>query len=174
MADNNDKITGNPENGQQNQPAFDVLRVYAKDCSLETPNSPAIFGMPLKPQISIEFGANSTAISNEEFEVDLRITVTCKSEGKVAYIAEVHQAGIFLVRVADKNSANYFISGVAPNILYPYACEHISDMVTRATFPQLCLRPMNFEAAFRLNQLKAAEEAQSKKEADKKEDGAQQ
>ena len=34
MSDNNQQ---SPE--QQKQPQFEILRIYAKDCSLETPNS---------------------------------------------------------------------------------------------------------------------------------------
>ncbi|MCJ8269237.1 MAG: protein-export chaperone SecB, partial [Psychrosphaera sp.] len=35
-----------------------------------------------------------------------------------------------------------------PNILFPYAREAISNLVNRATFPQLNLAPVNFDALF--------------------------
>ena len=47
----------------------------------------------------------------------------------------------------------------APNILFPYAREFISNLVARATFPQLNLAPINFEALFRAR--KAQQEAQA-------------
>ncbi|MEE6027856.1 protein-export chaperone SecB, partial [Escherichia coli] len=35
-----------------------------------------------------------------------------------------------------------------PNILFPYARECITSMVSRGTFPQLNLAPVNFDALF--------------------------
>jgi preprotein translocase subunit SecB len=35
-----------------------------------------------------------------------------------------------------------------PNILFPYAREAVSDMVTRAGFPAVLLNPINFEALY--------------------------
>jgi len=44
-----------------------------------------------------------------------------------------------------------------PNIIYPYAREVISDLVTRAGFPTVMLNPVNFEALYqqRLQQAEA-------------------
>jgi preprotein translocase subunit SecB len=185
MADTNEKThekqAGNNAQAQQNQnqPMFEILRIYAKDCSLETPNTPAIFKMPWKPEISVEFDAKPTNLGNDEFEIDLRVTATCKVEDKIAFIAEVHQAGIFLVRNVDEATANYLLGAVAPNTLFPYAREHIASMVNYATFPVLNLRPLNFEALYRARQAQAAqkakEEAAKKGGADAaKKDGAEQ
>ena len=37
MSDN-----ANAQNQNSDQPAFDIVRIYAKDCSLETPNVPGV------------------------------------------------------------------------------------------------------------------------------------
>ncbi len=42
----------------------------------------------------------------------------------------------------------HVLKGVCPNILFPYAREAVTDLVTRGTFPQFLLQPINFEAAF--------------------------
>lgn len=141
------------------QPTFEVLRIYAKDCSLETPNSPAIFSEQWKPQINIEFDAKPQSLGNDIFEIDLRVTVTCKVGEKTAFIVEVHQGGLFLVKNVSDEAAHYLLGGVAPNILYPYAREHISSLVNRASFPALNLRPLNFEAIYRARQAEAAAKA---------------
>ena len=64
---------------QQNQPAFDILRLYSKDCSLETPNIPQIFSKEWKPEIKIDFEAKPLKLNDETYEVDLRVTATCIS-----------------------------------------------------------------------------------------------
>ena len=92
------------------------------------------------------------------------ISVQCPSVKlgeEVAFICEVHQAGIFLVRNIDDATKDFLLSGVAPNILFPYAREHISSLVNRGTFPPLNLQPINFEAMYRAQQAQKAQQAQS-------------
>ena len=49
----------------------------------------------------------------------------------------------------------------APNVLFPYAREAVSDLVTRGSFPQFVLQPVNFEAVYaQQRQAKAAAQAE--------------
>ena len=143
----------------QNRPLFDLIRVYAKDSSLETPHSPVVFQSQWKPELQVKFDTKTTKIADDQFEVALRITVTCNNEGKTAFICEVTQAGVFLLRNIPGEAGEFLLGGTAPNILFPYAREFISSLVSRATFPQLNLAPINFEALFRAR--KAQQEAQN-------------
>ena len=156
MSDTNNQQA--PE--QQKQPQFKILRIYAKDCSLETPNSPAMFSTQWKPKINIEFDAKPNHVSEDQFEVDMRVTVTCTNDDKTAFICEVHQAGLFLLRNLGPDAAEYLLSATAPNILFPYAREHISSMIARTSFPVLNLRPINFEALYRARKLEQAQKEQ--------------
>ena len=90
MSDN-----ANAQNQNTDQPAFDIVRIYAKDCSLETPNVPGVFTKEWKPEIKIDFDAKTQNIAEDNYEVDLRVTVTCTLDKETAFICEVHQAGIF-------------------------------------------------------------------------------
>jgi preprotein translocase subunit SecB len=49
-----------------------------------------------------------------------------------------------------------------PNILFPYAREAVSDMVTRAGFAPVLLNPINFEALY----VQQKEQAQQKQQAE--------
>ena len=155
MSDN-----ANAQNQNSDQPAFDIVRIYAKDCSLETPNVPGVFTKEWNPEIKIDFDAKTQNIAEDNYEVDLRVTVTCTLDKETAFICEVHQAGIFLVHKVDKDTAEYLLNGVAPNILFPYAREHISALINRASFPPLNLRPLNFEAMFRAHKAEEVAKAQ--------------
>ena len=35
-----------------------------------------------------------------------------------------------------------------PNVLFPYVREVLSDLITRGSFPQFLLAPVNFEALY--------------------------
>jgi preprotein translocase subunit SecB len=45
------------------------------------------------------------------------------------------------------------VATVCPNILFPFAREHVADLITRGGFPQLLLAPVNFEALYQQQQM---------------------
>lgn len=48
----------------------------------------------------------------------------------------------------------------AANVVFPYARETVSDLVTRGSFPQFVLQPVNFEALYaQQRQQQAAQQA---------------
>ena len=40
------------------------------------------------------------------------------------------------------------LGSYAPNILFPYAREIVSDLVNKGGFPQLILQPVNFDSIY--------------------------
>jgi preprotein translocase subunit SecB len=48
----------------------------------------------------------------------------------------------------DEANLNGMLVSFCPNILFPYAREAISDLVTKGGFPQLLLSPVNFDAIY--------------------------
>ena len=51
------------------------------------------------------------------------------------------------------------LGAYCPNVLFPYAREVISDIVTRGSFPQLLLAPVNFDQAFAQSQEPLADDS---------------
>lgn len=126
-----------------------LQRLYTKDMSFEAPNSPAIFQKEWKPEIKLDLDTRSNKLADNTFEVTLVVTVTATVEGQTAFLAEVHQAGIFSVAagVPEEHLAP-MIGAYCPNTLFPYARETVSNLVNRGSFPQLNLAPVNFDALF--------------------------
>ena len=48
----------------------------------------------------------------------------------------------------DAEQLKHAVGSFCPSILYPYAREAVTDAVSRASFPQLVLAPINFEALY--------------------------
>lgn len=136
------------ENAEQNQPVFGMEKIYVKDLSLEIPNAPQIFMQREAPQVNIELGNNVTMLDDGVFEVVITVTVTSKIEDKTVFLVEVAQAGIFQVRNVSAENLEMIASVTCPNILFPYARQTVSDLVTRAGFPPVLLNPINFEALY--------------------------
>ncbi len=125
-----------------------IQRIYVKDVSLETPNSPHIFRENISPEVNFNLGTEAHPLEAELFEVVLTVTVTVKAGEKVAYLIEVKQAGIFALRGFARPELSHLLGSFCPNTLYPYACEVVSSLVLKAGFPQLLLAPVNFEALY--------------------------
>src|SRR5690554_7290713 len=84
-------------NENQNQPQFALQRIYVKDLSFESPNSPLVFQEQWKPQVNLVLNTPHNQITANHYEVILSMTVTAKLGERVAYIVEIQQPGVFLV-----------------------------------------------------------------------------
>ena len=146
----------------QQQLELTIQRIYTKDISFETPNSPDVFTGEWKPNMDLNLRTESKKLADNTYEVVLKITVTVKSDDKTAFLAEVHQAGIFSIKGFAENQLAPVFGITCPNVLFPYAREVVSDLVNKGSFPQLVLSPINFEALFtqQLQEQKLAKEAQ--------------
>ncbi|NOT84722.1 MAG: protein-export chaperone SecB [Methylococcaceae bacterium] len=127
---------------------FAIQKIYTKDVSFETPNSPQVFTQKWEPAIDFNLGTNVETLENGLYEVALTVTATVKCNDSVAYLAEVCQAGIFALTGFDDNEMGPMMGSFCPNILFPYAREAISDLVAKGGFPQLLLAPVNFDALY--------------------------
>lgn len=130
------------------QPEFGIQKLYVKDLSFEAPNSPELFQEAYAPQIQMEMNSKNRIVGQDLYEVVVAVTVTAKVGEKTAFLAEVHQAGIFTIKGLEMMQMRHALLAFAPNILFPYAREAISDLVTRGGFPPLVLQPVNFDALF--------------------------
>lgn len=132
----------------QDQQQFGIQKVYMKDMSFETPNSPAVFTQEWKPEINLQLNSSGNALADGVHEVILSVTVTAKMGDTTAYLAEVQQAGIFNMSGFDDNQMGHMLGAFCPNVLYPFAREAIADLVGKGGFPPVYLSPVNFDALY--------------------------
>ena len=125
-----------------------IQRIYVKDASFEAPHAPEIFREDWKPEVNVDLQTKTDRLEEHVHESVLHITVTVKMKDKVAFLVEVHQAGIFSVKGFNNEQMGHILGSECPKILYPYAREAISDLVIRGGFPQLLLAPVNFDAMY--------------------------
>ena len=138
-------------------PHFGIVRIYLKDVSFETPNSPEVFGQDFKPDVNLQLNTSVNKLDGDLFEVVLNVTVTSKQGDKTGFLVEVQQAGIFELKGYDEAQKGPVLGAYCPNTLYPFAREAISDLVVKGGFPQLLLSPINFDALYtqKMNQAQA-------------------
>ena len=160
MAIDNDHAQDNDD-----QSEFAILRVYLKDASFETPNTPQIFTEEWHPKIELELSSSAKPLEHDIHEVVISVTVTATQGGKTGFLAEVNQAGIFTIKGFDEEHLGNILGAHCPNVLYPFAREAISDLVVKGGFPQVLLAPINFDSIYAQriaetsNQLSSAEQS---------------
>ena len=133
---------------QEAAPQFSIQRIYVKDVSFETPNSPEIFTKEWKPEVKLDIDNKSKKLEEGVYETVLSLTVTATVEGQTAFLCEVQQAGIFIIGNMPEPQIAHTLGAFCPNTLFPYARETVSNLVNRGTFPALNLAPVNFDALF--------------------------
>lgn len=127
---------------------FLIQRIYTKDVSFESPNAPSVFTNEWKPEVKVNLGTQIDDLGSNSYEVTLTVNVEAKVGDSTAYMAEVQQGGIFVAAGFQQEELTPMLGIAAPNVLFPYAREAISDLITRGSFPQFVLQPVNFEAMF--------------------------
>lgn len=148
-------------NNTQAQPEFQIQRIYIKDVSFEAPNTPVVFQKEWNPEVKLDMDTQTQVLGQDVYEVALTLTVTCKLGEETAFLCEVKQAGIFTAANLDGTNLAHCLGAFCPNILFPYARETIASLVSRGSFPQLNLAPVNFDALFaaHMSKLEAEQEA---------------
>jgi len=125
-------------------------RIYLKDASFESPQSPAVFAENWQPEMRLDINTSTNSLPKGRVEVVLRATVEAqhKTEGTVAFICEVQQAGVFVGEGEDAQAKRQALGTLCPNMLFPYVREVMDSMVVKGGFPALQLAPVNFDALF--------------------------
>jgi len=134
-----------------------LQKVYVKDASLEIPLAPQVFTRNWQPQLDVQITSALQPLNADQHHVLLSVTVTAKLDQDVAFLAEVQQAGIFLVKgVADDGERKRLLGTDCLTILFPFAREAVAELVQRGGFPQLLLQPIDFAALYDQHQRKSA------------------
>ena len=133
---------------ENNQPIFNLDKIYVKDISLEIPHAPKIFLSRDNPQVDIQLHTQAGSIEEGQFEVMVKATVTARMGEKVMFLVEVEQAGIFQIRNVPADELEPILAVMCPNILFPYLREAVSDVVVRGGFAPVLLNPINFDAIY--------------------------
>jgi preprotein translocase subunit SecB len=144
----NEVRTAEPE---QNVPGVQVSlqTVYLKDCSYESPNGPRMpTNQTWEPKFQLNMNTSAEELSPEVREVLLTVTVEAKQGDVTLYLVEVKQAGLFSITGASMEDLKRLIGSFCPSVLFPYAREVVSDLISKGGFPGFLLPLVNFDALF--------------------------
>lgn len=162
--DNTNRII---EGESTEKPVFDTRLVFLKESHITSPEAPAIFKQPQQYAIKFEIAVSFNELEEHVHEVCLKLTVNAypkkesqKTDEQVAasstpdidpdatpvYTAEVHQAGVYVIKGLDETQAARVKRITCAEMLFPFARSHLVHLVTQAGFPPVYLSPVNFAA----------------------------
>lgn len=129
---------------------FSINKIYVKDVSFESPHSPAVFASEAdwKPKTKINLNWSSSRVGQTIFEAVLTVTVTATAEDKTAFLIEVQQAGLFTFEGFANEELEPLLGGYCPTVLFPFAREAVSSLVTKGGFPGLMLKHVDFDILY--------------------------
>lgn len=140
-----DTTGGNGADARQ----FYLQQVFLKDLSFEAPHVPEVLQeIDGEPEVNLNLRQASRALDDDIFEVVLHISVHAQSGDRTVFLAELDQAGLFLIKGYGEEERRQLLAIVCANTLFPYAREAISSMVARGGFPPLLLQPIDFESLY--------------------------
>ena len=148
------------QESQATEKRLGVVKMYIKDFSFESPQTPGIFRQnEWKPQTNLNLRSVHNPIDDDHHEIVLTITVEAKEDDKTCFLIELQQAGIFEIAGYDGEELKAIIGSFCPNILFPYARESIASLIQKGGFPEFVLQPINFDALYMQAQQQAAQQA---------------
>lgn len=141
------------------EPVFQIQRVYLKEVSLEQPNSPAILLEQEQPSVDIQLGVEANPVAEGIYEVCVTATVHTKIQDRTVFLVEAKQSGIFEIRNLPPEQMGQVMGIACPQIVYPYLRGNVADLIQRGGFPPVHLSEINFQAMYEQQQNPAGADA---------------
>ena len=90
-----------------------------------------------------------TSDANGKKVVDLIISVSVNIKDNEIFTLKSVHTGVFNIIGYEGKELEQIIESFCPSIIYPYAREKVSAMVSSAGYPPLHLSPVDFDARYR-------------------------
>lgn len=134
---------------KQMKEAIEIKQIYLRDVSFESPHAPEILGQQWQPNIDIKLHSSNRKIDEDNlYESVLQVTVTAKQNDITVFVVEVEQAGVFEIPNDSNEAVDKALQVECPNILFPFARETITSVISKGGFPQVLMGPINFESIY--------------------------
>lgn len=101
-----------------------------------------------QPSANLDLDVKAVEVDGKHaVELIINVTVSIK-ETEVFTLSSTH-TGVFSIEGYEGDELEQIIKSFCPSIIYPYAREKVSAMVSGAGYPPLHLSPVDFDARFR-------------------------
>jgi preprotein translocase subunit SecB len=140
-------------------PSLNVLGQYIVDLSFENPNAPAsLLPSEEAPQINIQINVNASPMSEEQFNVQLKIEGEARNSKNLLFKFELDYGGLFNISNVPQEHLHPIVLIECPRLLFPFARQIIAEATRQGGFPPLFIDPVDFAALYqtRMQEMQAA------------------
>ncbi len=122
-----------------------TISQYIKSLNFDLPNSPQIFLNPQdKPNIDLSIDLDARKISDNFFEVTLKISADAKIQDQQFFNCEIHYAGLFSLQQIEGEMLEQVLLIYCPNLLFPFIRRIIANLTSDSGISPLMLEPIDF------------------------------
>ncbi|HUF71904.1 MAG TPA: protein-export chaperone SecB [Gammaproteobacteria bacterium] len=125
-----------------------IGRVYLKNLSFKSPKVPDVFTADRNAETLLNLRSTNAQIDAEHVEVLLHVNVKTVNGEDTLFQIEIVQAGVFRMTGYTPEEMLELLGRVCPETLFPFARKTIDDVARRGGFPEVSLRPLDFDALF--------------------------
>lgn len=141
-------------------PRISVRIQYIKDLSFENPRAPAVLAETAEaPHIQVNVDVEAKPMSDNQYEVSLRITASGKQKDVSVFVVELVYAGLFALENIPKDRLETACLVECPRLLFPFARRVIADATREGGFPPLYLDPIDFGGLYRKHRASTTKKA---------------
>ena len=144
---------------EDNPIQLNIQKIYIKDVSFESPNSPHTFTGEWSPQTQLNLRSTHRGVADDTHEVLLTVTVHAQHDDKTVFLIEWQQAGLFTITGLAGEDLDTALGSFCPNVLYPFAREGIASTIQRGGFPEFVLQPIDFDSLYRQSKIEQQKQA---------------
>lgn len=146
-----------------NPPIARMVAHFTRDLSFE--NVAVQEGQQISgnPEITVNVGMDAKAMSDDRYQVNMKITAKAVGEEKTRFLIELDYAGIFQLQNVRKEHLHPFLFIECPRQLLPFSRRVIADVTRDGGYPPLMIDNVDFAQLYkqRLEQARAQQAAQS-------------
>lgn len=137
---------------QAQQASVRVLAQYVKDLSFENPRAPlSLQKKDATPPINIGVNVTARALTEQDYEVTLRLDAKAADGEDINFQVELHYASVLRVTGLKPEHMQPFLLIEGPRLLFPFARQIMADAVRNGGFPPLMIDPIDFVTLYRRN-----------------------
>ncbi len=122
-----------------------IISQYIKELNFNLPSAPQIFLKPQdKPNIALSIDIDAKKLSDENFEITLKIAADATTaEGKF-FDCKLSYAGLFSLQKIEGEMLEQILLIYCPNLLFPFLRRIITNITSDAGLAPLMLDPIDF------------------------------
>lgn len=150
MSDQGNGAANGAGNGEGTAPRIQVVGQYVRDLSFENPGAPG--NVQGRPQIDFGVDLQARRLENEQFEVELKLRVSAKSEERPIFLLELVYSGLFMLHNIPEDALERTLLIEGPTLLFPFARRIVADAICDGGMPPLMIEPIDFANLYQAKQ----------------------